>query len=324
MFRPIAYELTRCPVCRSADTEQVAGADEIRGEVEELWAFHGRRLRPATPPERLLDRLAFSQAPPWRVVRCQGCTLLFRNPRERPSELEAAYKVDTPAPAVLAALFENQRRSYRTQARRLTDVLGRTGAGVEVGSYVGAFLAAAMDAGWHFEGLDISAETSAFARERGFAVSTGTLETFVTGRRFDAVAIWNCFEQLPDPRAAAVRARALLRPGGVLAIRTPNGAFWLRLRRWLRGPAAAAARALLAHNNLLALPYRHAFTVRALSHVLHDADFRIERIVGDVLVPIADEWTHRWAAIEERALKTMLRALRGSATPWLEVYARAE
>ena len=322
MFRPVAYELSRCPVCDAAESEEVAGPDELRAEVEELWEFHGARLSPRTPPEHLMDRVAFSQPPPWRVVRCSHCTLIYRNPRERPHELEAAYAVEAPDAEVLASLFRTQRRSYRTQARRLTGVLGRTGAGVEVGSYVGAFLAAATDAGWYFEGLDVSEEANAFARSRGFVVTTGELESYVPGRTFDAVAIWNCFEQLADPRAAAIRARALLRAGGILTIRTPNGEFWRRLRSALDGPGASVARALLAHNNLLGLPYRHAFTLPALERLLDDTGYRIERVVGDVLVPIADRWTRRWAEVEERAIKTALRLLRGAAAPWLEVYAR--
>ena len=322
MFRPVVYELTRCPVCDAAESEEVAGPDDLRAEVEALWEFHGARLNPRTPPEHLMDRVAFSQPPPWRVVRCAQCTLLYRNPRERPRELEAAYAVEAPEPEVLAALFRTQRRSYGAQARRLTRAIGRTGAGIEVGSYVGAFLAAATDAGWYFEGLDVSEDANTFAREQGFVVTTGDLDSFAPGRTFDAVAIWNCFEQLADPRSAARRARALLRPGGVIAIRTPNGEFWRRLRPALRGVAAPFARALLAHNNLLGLPYRHAFTVPSLERLLSDTGFRVERVVGDVLVPIADRWTRQWAGLEERALKALLGLLRGGAAPWLEVYAR--
>ena len=322
MFRPVAYELARCPVCDAAESEEVAGPEALRAEVEDLWEFHGARLSPRTPPEHLMDRVAFSQPPPWRVVRCAECTLLYRNPRERPRELEAAYVVEAPEPEVLASLFRTQRRSYRAQARRLTRVVGRTGAGVEVGSYVGAFLATATDAGWYFEGLDVSEATNEFARSRGFVVTTGDLDSYDPGRTFDAVAIWNCFEQLADPRGATFRARALLRAGGILAIRTPNGDFWRRLRPALQGAGAPIARALLAHNNLLALPYRHAFTIASLERLLDAAGFRIEHVIGDVLVPIADRWTRRWAGVEERALKAAMRVLRGGAAPWLEVYAR--
>ena len=326
-MRSPAYELTRCIVCGESDCEELADGHQVRAEVEALWAFHSRRLRGGTPPEHLMDRVAFSQEPPLRVVRCRQCGLVYRNPIEREFELRETYTADVLDPSVLRSLFETQTASYRAQARRLTRVVDRTGSGLEVGSYVGAFLAAARECGWRFEGLDINAHTNAFARSLGFHVEEGTLETYATSRRYDAIAIWNCFDQLPDPRAAARAARALLVDGGTLAVRIPNGAFYAALRPALDGPGAAGAlaRALLAHNNLLTFPYRFGFTRQALGQMLEACGFEIIRVHGDTLVPIADRWTRRWAAVEEWLVKRALRALaRGGRleAPWIEVYAR--
>ena len=320
-----AYELSPCPACGAAGDEQVADADALREEVEALWAFHTARLDPATPPERLVDRVAFSQRAPIRLARCTACGLLFRNPKERARELHDTYAGEAPDEAVLRALFETQRDAYAAQARRLTETAGRTGRGLEVGSYVGGFLAAADALGWRFEGLDVNAAASRFARSLGHPVTEGDLESFADPGPFDAVAAWNCFDQLPDPRAAARRAHALLGPGGVLAVRVPNGAFYAAVRERLHGPGAPLARALLAHNNLLAFPYRHGFTPRSLRLLLERAGFTVERTYGDTLVPIADEWTQPWAAWEERVVKGALRLLAGDEAeraPWMEVYAR--
>jgi SAM-dependent methyltransferase len=199
-----------------------------------------------------------------------------------------------------------------------------------VGSYVGGFLAAAAAAGWRFEGLDVNEAVAEFARRKGFTVTIGTLEELGRDRAVDAVAIWNCFDQLPDPRRAARAARALLRPGGLVAIRVPNGGVYAALRPALDGFMAPVARALLAHNNLLSFPYRHGFTPGSLTRLLEHTGFAVVRVHGDALVPIADEWTRRWAAIEERAVKRLIRTLNlaGEAgaelSPWIEVYARAE
>lgn len=324
-----SYELTPCPICGRADADQVAGKEDIRREVEMLWAFHGRRLVPATPPARLSDRVAFSQRPPLNVVRCRGCGLVYRNPRECARELRDLYEHDAPALTAMESLHENQRAAYRVQARRLARALGRTGEGLEVGSYVGAFLAAAREAGWRFEGVDVNARVSDFARARGFTVTHGDLASVDPGRRWDAIAFWNCFDQLPDPVLAARQARALLRHGGIVAVRVPNGACYTALRRRLRGPAAPLARAILAHDNLLTFPYRLGFTPRALRVLLEGAGFTPLRTYGDPLVPIADEYTRPWAAVEERLLKTAIRAAarlpRARAlAPWIECYARAE
>ena len=86
---------------------------------------------------------------------------------------------------------------------------------------------------------------------------------------------------------------------------------------------------MLAHNNLLTFPYRYGFTLRSLRRLLRDAGLSVVHVHGDTLVPVADEHTRTWARLEERAVKgtlRMLRALRltpATASPWLEVYARA-
>ena len=321
----LPYELTDCPACGAHEAHMVADAAAIRAEVEALWAFHTARLRPEVPPERLADRLAFSQPPALAIVRCDGCGLLYRRPRERAWRVEALYAAERPADDVLRALFEVQRPAYAAQARRLTTTLGRRGRVLEVGSHVGGFLAAAADEGWQAEGVDVNAAAVGFAQANGFRTSEGGLSAYHGTGGFDAVALWTCFDQLPEPRAAAHQARALVREGGLLVVRVPNGGFWAHARKRLDGAGGRVARLLLAHNNLLAFPYRHGFTYDALARLLAATGWRIERVVGDTLVPIADEWTRGWAAWEERLAKGALRAI-GRASPrvapWLEVYAR--
>ena len=323
-----AYEITQCVACGSSDSHEIADADDVRRELEMLWAFHGRRLRPTTPPERLMDRVAFSERPPLRLVECARCGLVYRNPIERAYELDSIYADAVPSTELLRGLHETQRAAYRVQARRLLRVLGRRGAGLEIGSYVGAFLAAARDAGLQFEGLDVNAEVNCFTRSLGFTVHDGDLESFDADRRLDAIAIWNTFDQLADPRAAAHAAWRLLRPGGVFAVRVPNGEFYSTLRRAMgRRLVAGFARLALAHNNLLTFPYRYGFTIRSLTRLLGHVGFVVTRVEGDVLVPIADEWTQPWASAEERLVKVALGIVakrRPRWAPWVDVYARRE
>src|SRR5687768_15067118 len=104
MSRAPALELTACPVCAGTDSEELANADAVRAELEALWQFHTRRLHPRTPPEHLTDRVAFSQRPPLRVVQCNGCGLVYRNPRERAHELTGVYEGEAPDDNVQSAL----------------------------------------------------------------------------------------------------------------------------------------------------------------------------------------------------------------------------
>jgi len=321
-----SLELTACPVCSGTDSTELANADDVKAEVEALRQFHAKRLRRDTPAEHLTDRVAFSQRPPLRIVQCRACGLVYRNPREKEHELAQAYEGEEQSADVLQSLHATQLDAYRAQAKRLRRVLGRRGSGLEVGSYVGGFLAAAREAGMTFEGLDVNEGASRFTRQQGFRVTLGDLESWDDDRVFDSVGIWNCFDQLPDPRRAARISHSLLAAGGILAIRVPNGDFYASMRRRLTGPTAPLATAFLAHNNLLSFPYRNGFTVRALTRLLDDIGFEVVSAYGDTLVPIADRWTRPWAAAEERAVKAGLWAraqARGpEKAPWIEVYAR--
>jgi SAM-dependent methyltransferase len=326
----VSYELTRCHVCNSAETDELADSDGVRAEVEALWAFHTRRVHPDTPPERLLDRAAFSEHPPVRVVRCRTCGLVYRNPQERAQSLLDVYaSSEGLEPSVLEGLLRTQRASYHAQAKRLTDVVGSTGTGLEVGSYVGGFLGASADEGWRFEGVDVNHVAVCFARSQGFTVTEGTIDAIPADRQFEAVAIWNCLDQLPDPRHVVRRARALLAPDGILAVRVPNGEAYARWRDAAVRDDGRIARAVLAHNNLLTFPYRYGFTLRSLTRLLRDNKLAVVHVHGDTLVPIADRYTRLWAGVEERIVKTALRITHrlhltpASASPWIEVYARA-
>jgi 2-polyprenyl-3-methyl-5-hydroxy-6-metoxy-1,4-benzoquinol methylase len=323
----ISYELARCTVCGGADSRELASPDEMKAEVEALWAFHSRRLRPETPSSQLMDRVAFSQHAPLRVVQCTACGQVYRNPVERTRELAAAYEDESPTTERMRALHDTQRTSYASQAARLTRVFGRRGSGVEVGSYVGAFLTAARESGWQFSGVDVNACANRFTRSLGFDVHDGPLESLDRDRRVDVVAIWNCLDQLADPMATIRAARAHLAPGGMLAVRVPNGACYAALRPKLRGPLAPLARQWLAQNNLLAFPYRHGFTPGSLARMVTRLGFRVEHVTGDVLVPIADCWTRRWALIEERVMKAgmgVVARLAPGIAPWFEMYARRD
>lgn len=318
------YELTGCPVCSSLDELEIADHESMQAEVELLWMFHERRLRTGVPIEHLTDRVTFSQYPPLRLSQCRKCLHVYRNPRENRPALEDAYKDSPIDEATQRALFDTQRVACRAQVQRLTSVAGRPGKGLEVGSYLGGFLSAAAEAGWDFEGIDVSENATRFAAKKGFRVMQGEIDELGAEQSLDVVAIWNTFEQLYDARAAVHAARRMLRPGGLLVVRIPNGGFYVTWRARLREYWSPIAVRLLAHNNLLSFPYRQGFTESSLTTLLSQGRFEVVKVFGDTLVPIADRWTTRYGAIEERVVKLAQRTLQtGWKAPWVELYARA-
>lgn len=294
----------------------------IQQEVERVWLFHARRLRHPVPPDFFVDRLIFSQSPPLRLMSCGECTHLYRNPRERTDAVRRVYSETATEASVYEALFENQRVSYRAQVRRLLDYSPAVRRGLEVGSYTGGFLAAARDAGLAFTGIDVNASVAEFAARKRLRIQTCSIEEVSATTLFDAITIWNTFEQLPDVRAAILAARRLIRRGGVLTLRVPNSSFYLRWRRRLNGPLATWAERVLVHNNLLGFPYREGFTQRSLLRLLDSGGFTVGRVYGDTLFPIADKWTTPSGAIDEWLTKKLQHTVQhGWSAPWVEVYA---
>jgi SAM-dependent methyltransferase len=308
-----SYRFGPCPVCAGSRGRVVAGRTEIVAELEALWTHYSV---PALPPAELADRLAFTLHPPLAVVRCRRCGLLYRNPRER--DVREAYEGEAVDEQRLEQLRELQADAFQPLVERLTALNGWAGRGLEVGSYTGAFLAAAAAAGWEFRGVDVNPAVVAFLRRHGHHVTTGAIEDTPPGAAYDVIAFWNCFDQLADPVAAARAAAQRLRAGGIMAVRVPNGAFYAALRPRLESPVLRVpARTLLARHNLLGFPYRHGFTAASLERLLRAAGFHLLDAGAAALLPAADPQPGARAL---RLLEQAIRPLAGP--PWLEAFAR--
>ncbi len=326
-----------CAVCGGEAVERVCSAREVRAHLEYLRRFHRRRLR-SEDEAALADRADFTQDYATDVVACAACGLVFRSPRPTDQAIARAYAADTYGLQRLAALYEAQLALYRPKARSLRRLLPGSSLILEVGSFVGGFLAAGREVGWDMLGVDPGEEVGAFCAERELPVFPGTLDQLArrwTGRSADCVAVWNAFDQLPDPEPTLQAARRLLRPGGLLALRVPNGECFRWAAAWMRRlpePLGGWLRAGMAWNNLLAFPYLHGYSVRTLDWLLGWHGFRRVGARADVLCRLADPLTRRWAAVEERGLKLLnLAAARAqsllpgthlSLAPWIDVYYR--
>jgi len=230
---------------------------------------------------------------------------VFRNPRE--SEVVSVYAHEELHDT---QLFDAHLQFFRSKI----PALGKPGSILEVGSYLGAFLVAAKHAGLRAKGIDVNESANRFARARGANVTTATIEDYRTSDKYDVVAFWNCLDQLPDPRAALLKARELLKPNGQAIMRVPNGGSY----------SAFQKRPLfLAYNNLLSFPYRQGFTTRGLKQLLDETGFEATKVRGDALPTISNRWTKRWAKAEQQAVQSFARLLPRSLAPWIEVYASA-
>jgi SAM-dependent methyltransferase len=157
---------------------------------------------------------AFTE-PPYAVMRCEQCGLGFVTPRLDPDALVGIYADD----------------SYylRTCRKRLDYALAhgpRAGRALDVGCAAGFCMAALRERGFDVFGVEVSEAIGSHAADHfgfGDAVHFGTLDSVPhPDASFDLITMWDVVEHVPDPRALLRKARALLKPGGLLVLETQD------------------------------------------------------------------------------------------------------
>jgi SAM-dependent methyltransferase len=182
-----------------------------------------------------------------RIVQCERCGLAFVSPRlKREVQFDEVYvegyREAPPKPGWWNAVRRAKRRALQPfrgrsrhdrqvlfVARSLRRVYGQIPAELsllEVGSWTGNFIAEALRRfpGWKLIGVEPSEYAARVAHEeRRFDVRHGWLEELdLPAESFDVVHLWHVLEHLPDPLQTIRAARACLKPGGLITLRTPN------------------------------------------------------------------------------------------------------
>jgi SAM-dependent methyltransferase len=224
---------------------------------------------------------ALHTVPPFGVVRCPVCGLVFVSPRLSGQALQRIY--DEPAyfdggvygdrsrwsPAMV--LQRTWTHGRLAEIARLCPPPARL---LEVGSGYGLFLAAARDAGYRVRGVELSRTGVRVARdELGLPVVAGQLADAPTDPA-DVICFWDTLEHVPDPLAFLRQVRTRLAGGGTIAMSVPDissaPARLLGVRWWTLKPeqhiwhftprtlALVAARAGLVITRVVRSPVRAA------------------------------------------------------------------
>jgi len=158
----------------------------------------------------------------WDLSRCPKCGHIFADPAPAADFLSALYgRVEDP---LYDQEAEGRVRNFLPILDRL-DVL-RPGRGrlFDVGAATGILCDAARRRGWVVDGVDPSAWAVRSAFEKyGLTLREGGFEdTAVPVSSFQAVTMVDLIEHTPRPVEAVSKAFAILAPGGVLCLVTPN------------------------------------------------------------------------------------------------------
>ena len=227
------------------------------------------------------------------VVRCPSCGLVFRAELPDEHDLLAIYddeyfrdhadRADRHGYSDYLRDEPLHRANARRRVRLLAAHLPAAGGPLlDVGCAAGFFVDEARRAGWDASGVDVSPGMVEWARrELEVPVVRGTfVEAEIANAPLDAVTMWDYIEHSLDPRRDLEKARALLRPGGIVAISTGDvGSVAARLsgRRWhLLTPEhhnfffdRATLGRLLAKTGFTILDRRHRGSLYSSAHVLY-------------------------------------------------------
>lgn len=198
----------------------------------------------------------------YRVAECLRCGFLFINPRPTAQELIDLYSSH-------AVYFREEYEPISLELPVLRGVLRdiqrfvRAGSFLEVGCGRGELLEIAQKAGFRVQGCDLQRSPGL---DSGIPLHLGTLESASFAEEsFDCIVMRNTLEHLFDPTLELRLCSRLLKPGGFLYLKVPNGDYehgW-RCRLMLRSQQFGPPWHLnyFSQSTLKRLLQRHGFDV---------------------------------------------------------------
>ncbi len=202
-------ELKACPVCKGEALRPFCIARDV---TQARWN-----------PDKSYPKLAVNQ--------CDHCHLVFLNPQP-PYAVSGAYYGQ-----VYGGSEDSTHGYYRDEHKekvaqiRIDRMAGSFAPGakiLDVGAGRGHFIKAACDRGFDGWALEASQEGCEYAKQRFNLknVIHGVLPCSDLETDFDVVTMWDVIEHMADPISALREAHKLLKPGGMLVVRTGNIGSW--------------------------------------------------------------------------------------------------
>lgn len=164
------------------------------------------------------------------AMRCEGCGLIYLDPRPAESELPRIYPENYHAFDFSAERFgfvyKVRRRLEARRALGWCAGLGEDARILDVGCGDGFHLRLLRDfgrPGWRLEGLDPSRRAVDTAARAGLKVHEGTVERLdLPASSYDMALLIATIEHVADPAGVLRSVRALLKPGGRAVVVTDN------------------------------------------------------------------------------------------------------
>lgn len=160
--------------------------------------------------------------PPFKVLQCLGCGLVFVHPFPDGAGLAEHYD-ESYYKDWIGAQKEKRTVMWEKRLNGLEKICPK-GRLLDVGCGNGAFLDLAQKRGWEVSGTEYSSYAAQYAgKTLGISVFNGELaDAAYPGASFDAVTMWHVLEHVTDPQRYLKEAARILKPSGTLVLAVPN------------------------------------------------------------------------------------------------------
>jgi 2-polyprenyl-3-methyl-5-hydroxy-6-metoxy-1,4-benzoquinol methylase len=166
------------------------------------------------------------------VVRCRKCGLVYRHWADDEANEERNGKLQDPK-GDYPVQYDEKRRNIFLRMIDEIEPFRSTNRVLDVGSGEGHFLRLCFERNWEPYGVDKRPELARKCGDlKGATVSNRSFEEADFQKSFfDVVTFLNVLDHMKDPLEALKKAYRIIRPGGGVLIRSPNGALHVRGRR---------------------------------------------------------------------------------------------
>jgi SAM-dependent methyltransferase len=183
------------------------------------------------------DPVRFAEKDGLALYRCRDCALVYLDPMPSADALTALY--DDAYAGATTGYFAKPKSKLRRARARMGRLVRHAPGGrfLDVGCNGGFMMEAARERGFEAHGVELDAVSLAYAREH-FPENTyfhGRIEDYAPPAAFDAVVCSEVIEHVPDAYGFTAAIAALMKPGAVLYLTTPDIGHWRRprdLARW--------------------------------------------------------------------------------------------
>lgn len=164
------------------------------------------------------------------LLRCRFCDLLIKARLPLQEELDARYRDEYWSRFQTEQIGTARDNVHAHALDWMLQLHPHPGTVVDVGCGAGAFLARCRERGWRGLGIDPCPSAVAHATAMGLeAYVRSWPSSLLENETADAVTFINVLDHLRDPFGALQEAWRVLRTGGLLYIRVPNGRLHARL-----------------------------------------------------------------------------------------------